>query len=100
MRILFLASALALSLGGIATSEAQAAPVSGNVAIVDTAAKSGGNGIVEKANYYGGGYYPHHRYWYRPYWRHSYYRPHHWRPRPFGYRYDSRPHWRERYDWR
>ncbi|MFT3730767.1 MAG: hypothetical protein QM780_04965 [Hyphomicrobium sp.] len=89
MRNLFLAAALALGIGFIA-SDAQAATVSGNIAAVQTAAQSG-NGLVEKTHYRRGYYYRHGYYGYRPYWHRGYYRRHHWRPRPFGYRTYYRP---------
>jgi hypothetical protein len=86
MRNLLLAAALAFGLG-VAATGAPAAPVSGNVVAVDTAAKTG-NSAVEKTYYRRGYYYRRHwrhRYWGRPYWRHRYYRRHY-----YGYR----PYWR------
>ncbi len=77
VRNLLLAVALALGIGFAATG-AQAAAVGGNVAAIQSVAKSG-NSVVEKT------------YYRRRYWRHRYYRRHYWRPygyyRPYGYRH-------------
>lgn len=83
MRSLFLAVALALGIGFAATG-AQAAAVGGNVAAIQTVAKSG-NSVVEKTYYRR-----------RYYYRHRYYRRHYWRPHVFGYRHYG---YRHRY-WR
>jgi hypothetical protein len=87
MRSLLLAVALALGIGFVATG-AQAAAVGGNVAAIQSVAKSG-NSVVEKT------------YYRRRYWRHRYYRRHYWRPY-YGY-YGYRPYYgygyRHRY-WR
>lgn len=95
MRNLFLAVAFALGLGFAATG-AQAAPVSSNLAGLQSTVKAG-NPLVEKTHYqrryWRHRYYSRHRYS-RPwgYSNHRYYRGRHYHHRPY-YRHHHR-HWR------
>jgi hypothetical protein len=93
MRKIFMAVALVLGIGFAATG-AQAAAVSGNVAAVDTVAKSG-NSLVEKTyyrrRYWGHRHYGRRYYGYRPYYGYGYgygrpyygYRHRYWRRRHY-----------------
>ncbi len=85
MRNVILAADLALGIGFAATG-AQAAALSGNVAAIDAAAKSG-HSVVEKT-------YHRRRYGYRRNWRRGYgYRPY------YGYGY-GRPYYGRSYGYR
>jgi hypothetical protein len=96
MRKLLLAVAFGLGIGFAATGAQAAALGGGNLAAVETAAKSG-NSVVEKTyyrrhwrhgnrhRYYGG------RRYYRPYYGYGYYRPYYRHHR--YWRHHHRRHW-------
>jgi hypothetical protein len=93
MRNLLLAVALGLGIGFAATGAQAAALGGGNLAAVESAAKSG-NSVVEKTHYrrwrHRHNYYYGRRH-YRPYYGYGYYRPYYRHHR--SWRHHNRRHW-------